>query len=184
MSHRVADITTSNSKELPFINMHTKFKWFKNQLCPFPFHPRTLFSKVCWFDCWEFSSNSRILHLFGDVIIVSERLQILHTIPHAIYSNGDLGIKAITEFQKFCDYFNVIMISHYRKVPRIDETPVWNSYSPEHKMCFCSYKKSGLSERYFFLSNKIFFVWTNCSCRTVALRKNFCWQTGELQCHP
>ena len=22
------------------------------------------------------------------------------------------------------------------------------------------------------------------SCRTVALRKNFCWQTGELQCHP
>ena len=22
------------------------------------------------------------------------------------------------------------------------------------------------------------------SCRTVALRKNFCWQTGELQCNP
>ena len=24
----------------------------------------------------------------------------------------------------------------------------------------------------------------NHSCRTVALRKNLCWQTGELQCHP
>ena len=23
-----------------------------------------------------------------------------------------------------------------------------------------------------------------CSCRTVALWKNFCWLTGELQCHP
>ena len=23
-----------------------------------------------------------------------------------------------------------------------------------------------------------------CSCRTVALRKKFCWLTGELQCHP
>ena len=52
------------------------------------------------------------------------------------------------------------------------------------------YKKDNLnaparlcqSNMYTFISSEQLSL--KVSCRTLALRKNLCWQTGELQCHP